>query len=237
MGANQRMTPVDLAIAAGAALGSLLLFISLFLDWYSIDEVDGDDSVTIGGWSAFEFTDVVIVLAILATIVLVAQRVRGGSEGAGPPLVIVGCVVFVFVVLQLLSGHPTIEVLTADPTTEGEVEASLGIGAWLGLLGAIVLLAAGVLEAVGPRGSAPGDGASRRPRPRDVPPQEMPTTARPMPSQQPPPGGGSPQPRAPQPGPRQQPPGPGPGGPPGGGPPGPGGGPPPPGAPYGGGGS
>lgn len=55
-------------IAAGAAV---LLFIDLFLDWYGAGE--GIGSIAVSAWTAFGFTDLLLMVTILVALALAAQ--------------------------------------------------------------------------------------------------------------------------------------------------------------------
>ena len=109
------------AIAAG--LGALLLFVSLFLDWYAPD---------LSAWTVFETLDMVLAMLCLATFILVVPKALGRPIAGGPPeglLLGVGAAAFVIVGIQLLN-HP--------PAAIGLDEE---VGAWLALGGAILMLA------------------------------------------------------------------------------------------------
>ena len=114
--------------AVAAALGALLLFISLFLDWFEPD---------ISGWTVFEALDMVLALLCLATFFLVLPAALGRPVAGSPPesmLLGVGAAAFVIVGIQLLN-HP--------PAAIGLDEE---VGAWLALGGAVLMLAGGVLS-------------------------------------------------------------------------------------------
>jgi hypothetical protein len=123
---------------AGAA--GVLLIVSLFLTWYTAPGFRPLARATgyapLGGfgtgWQAFAVADVLLtVLALSGVALLVAQAAR--SSPALPTAlsiftVLAGVVATIVVVVQLLGGP------------DG---ASLGAGAWLGLAGALGLLAGG----------------------------------------------------------------------------------------------
>jgi hypothetical protein len=109
-----------------AALGGLILLVSLFLHWYQ---------PALTAWTAFEVWDLVLaVLALAGVWVAVASAVWEAPlrEGALPVL---GGSAFVIVVSQLVN-HP--------PAAQG---ASAQAGAWLALLGSALMAVAGVLKA------------------------------------------------------------------------------------------
>jgi hypothetical protein len=124
-----------------AALGGLLLFVSLFLHWYQ---------PALTAWTVFEVWDLVLaVLAVAAVWVAVASVVWEAplNERA---LSLVGGGAFVIVVSQIVN-HP--------PAAQG---ASPQIGAWLGLIGSALMAAAGALSFSGVSLSVSYSGAPRR---------------------------------------------------------------------------
>jgi hypothetical protein len=118
---------MDRKLDAGALLvgaASLLLAVSLFLDWYG---VDGSTSVT--AWRAFEVWDLVLLaaagVAVAATFGPLDTRA----------LVIAAGVAFVVVVSQLIQ---------APPAAQG---ADLRTGAWLALIAVFGLVGGAALSA------------------------------------------------------------------------------------------
>jgi hypothetical protein len=106
-----------------AAVGGVLLIVSLFLDWYE----------TFSGWTIFEFLDLLLVLLALVTVAsLVAPlwRVRGPAPG----LSLAVAVFAVLVVFSQIVNHP--------PGANG-LEKDLGI--WLALSGSALMVAGAVL--------------------------------------------------------------------------------------------
>jgi hypothetical protein len=107
------------------AVGSLVLLVSLFLDWYG--------STT--AWGAFEVTDVLLAALALAALVaaagLIAPELGYLDRGW-----LLGSVVAsaVLVIAALLSPPPTVG--GADPQT----------GAWIAFAAALVMLAGAVLS-------------------------------------------------------------------------------------------
>jgi hypothetical protein len=138
-----------------AALGAILLIVSLFLDWFVA--APGFRGPGITGWDAFEVLD--LILTFLALIVIVhaapalARAVRSPDAPSGL-FPVVGIVAFVIVAAALLNHPPAAQ--GRDPTT----------GAWLALGGAALMAAGGILSAarisivvnVGPRTHAPRRG-------------------------------------------------------------------------------
>ena len=127
-----------------ALAGAVLMPVSLFLNWYEIDEgATGDNAkIALKGWDSFESTDTVMVLAAIAVLVLVVLS---------PPYVaravmIVGALATGFVAVQLVD----------QPAILGFVDRadlSLKIGAYLGLLGGLLVVAGGALASSRPRDS------------------------------------------------------------------------------------
>ena len=140
--------------AAVAALGALVLLVSLFLDWYG----DGEDGAT--AWTVFEVLD--LVLAAVALLALSTFLRRAGVDRRLPdaPLLLLGAVALVVVASQLVNDPPAVAGL--DPQLEA--------GAWLALAGAALLLAGAVMSvarvslsvSVEQRAGAPAGGAPDR---------------------------------------------------------------------------
>src|SRR4051794_14322554 len=107
-----------------AALGGLVLLVSLFLHWYQ---------PALTAWTAFEVWDLVLAALALAGVwVALASAVWEAPLRAGA-LPLLGGSTFVIVVSQIVN-HP--------PAAQG---ASVQSGAWLGLLGSALMAVAGVL--------------------------------------------------------------------------------------------
>jgi hypothetical protein len=142
-----------------AAIGGLLLIVSLALDWYG----------GFSGFNSFEFLDLLLVLLALITLVALATALgllhtplRPGTS------LVVGVAALVVVVSQLVN-HPPIG-----------IERDVKTGLWLGLGGAALMVAGAVLStariaiAVEPRdrgGAAPAPArADEAPTVADEPP-------------------------------------------------------------------
>jgi hypothetical protein len=109
-----------------AAVGAVLLIVSLFLDWY--------EGLT--GFTVFEFLDLMLVLLALVTI----ARLAGGLGLVRPapsPALSLGVALFtIFVVLtQIVNDPPAV----VGPGPEKD------IGIWLGLSGSALMVAGAVL--------------------------------------------------------------------------------------------
>ena len=139
-----------------AALGAILLLVSLFLDWFE----PGLD-----GWTVFEALDLLLAAAALAVLAVAARSFGFATlpETAG---VAAAVVAFIVVVSQLIDHPPAATELDVD------------VGGWLGLAGATLMLLGAVMSRAGvslavvredsPQpGTAPGARASPAPGPAD----------------------------------------------------------------------
>jgi hypothetical protein len=114
----------ELLIAAGA----LLLFISLFLDWYQ---------PAIDAWTVFEVWDLVLALLAVAAIVAVASRM-----GFGPPRPsswLIGPAVAALVIVVYA-------ILDPPPATAGLPDGDPATGLWLALVASILMTIGAVLS-------------------------------------------------------------------------------------------
>lgn len=126
-----------------ALLGALLLFVSLFLDWFELTSPDLASVVTLSGWEALETADAALVLIAAAAAYLAAA---GG--GGGRALLAPGVAAFVLVLTLLLTGLPSFEII--DQGGPGST-TSAGLGLLVALAGSALLLLAGGLAARGER--------------------------------------------------------------------------------------
>jgi hypothetical protein len=110
-----------------AAIGAVLLIVSLFLDWY-----EGD----LEAFTVFEFLDILLVLMALVTIASLAGGLRL-VRPAPSPAVSLG--VAVFTVLLVLSQ------VVNDPPAVANSGADKEIGIWLALAGAVLMVAGSLL--------------------------------------------------------------------------------------------
>jgi hypothetical protein len=110
-----------------AAVGAVLLIVSLFLDWY--------EGLT--GFTVFEFIDLLLVLLALATIASLAGSM-GVMKPAPSPSVSLGVALFtIFVVLTQIINDPPAAVGPGGPEQD--------IGIWLALSGGAIMVAGAVL--------------------------------------------------------------------------------------------
>jgi hypothetical protein len=111
-------------------VGGVLLFVSLFLDWW-------EGGVT--GFTGFEVLDLLLALLALAAVVALADalgvRLPGGSPSRARLALPLGAVAGVIVLSQLVNDPPAI--VGSDRGPE--------IGLWLGLAGALLIVAGGLL--------------------------------------------------------------------------------------------
>jgi hypothetical protein len=110
-----------------AAIGAVLLIVSLFLDWYEVD---------LEGFTVFEFLDLLLVVLALATIASLA----GGLGLVRPaPSPGISFAVSLFTILVVLS-----QILN-DPPAVANGDAGKEIGIWLALGGAALMVVGSVL--------------------------------------------------------------------------------------------
>ena len=104
-----------------AALGALVLFISLFLNWYEPE---------VSAWALFELTD--IVLAAIAAVALVAAAQDLFGESRAPVdaerwLPALGAAALAIVIVTVIDDPPAVR------------DAEQDTGLWVALVGAILL--------------------------------------------------------------------------------------------------
>jgi peptidoglycan/LPS O-acetylase OafA/YrhL len=128
--AGRATAPKDVrSLEAGVLLigaGAILLFVSLFLEWYQ----PGADV-----WEVFEAWD--LVLALLATGALVASASRLGFGPPRPASWLLGPAVAALVIVVFA-------ILDPPPATLG-FGGDIGAGLWLALASAVIMTAGAVL--------------------------------------------------------------------------------------------
>lgn len=131
MRAGSIRTPNDArTIEAGMLLigaGALLLFISLFLEWYE---------PRIDAWEIFEVWD--LVLAVLAIVALVAVAGRMGFAPPRPSSWLIGPALTALVIVLYLLINP--------PPLTPEIDGDPSTGLWLALAAAILMVAGATLS-------------------------------------------------------------------------------------------
>ena len=138
-------------IAAG---GALVLFISLFLDWYTIEveNLPGADTGA-NAWDALDIGSLLLLLLVLVTLAVVVMRALGtGIQGLPVPL---STIVLGLAAVSLL--YILFRLINPPGDTEG-FDIGRGIGIFLALL-ATLAIAAGAFLSARERGEAvPGVG-------------------------------------------------------------------------------
>ena len=129
--AGPTRTPTDArSIEAGMLLigaGAILLFVSLFLEWYQ----PGIDA-----WEIFEVWD--LVLAVLAVVALVAVASRMGYGPPRPASWIIGPAIATLVIVLYLLVNP--------PPLTPDIDGDPSTGLWLALAAAVLMTAGAVLS-------------------------------------------------------------------------------------------
>ena len=110
-----------------AAVGALLLIVSLFLDWY--------EGLT--GFTVFEFIDLLLLLLALAAIASLAGGLGLLSPAPSPSVLLCVALFTIFVVVTQIINDP--------PAVIGPEGRDQDIGIWLALSGAAVMVAGAVL--------------------------------------------------------------------------------------------
>jgi uncharacterized membrane protein len=106
-----------------AAIGGVLVFVSLFLSWFG----------AASAWQAFELAD--LLLAGLALTVVLAALPTDGALSLGPrALLPLGALLVVVVGVQLVEPPPAV------------AETDRGTGAWMAIAGGLLVLAGGLLR-------------------------------------------------------------------------------------------
>ena len=116
-----------------AAIGAILLIVSLFLSWYDAPPGNG-----ISGFTVFEFLD--LLLTALAVVMLVALAdaiglIRSGLRSGIP--VVAAALALVIVLTQIVNDPPAVAARDGN-------EQDIGI--WLALAGAALMVAGSVLS-------------------------------------------------------------------------------------------
>ena len=123
-----------------AAIGGTLVFVALFLNWFS----------DYTGWEAFESLDLVLaMLALFAVGAAVASIAGWADRPWSRALPWIGALLLLIVTVQLVEPPPGLFNVELDPE-EGNFAASFDpvreTGAWLALAGSALVLLGGVLR-------------------------------------------------------------------------------------------
>lgn len=168
-------TPLAPLLAAG---GALLLFISLFVNWFSLDGKTRGVSESIGAARPDAGTVLLVAIAGLAALVAIG-RIRGMVAGKAELLTGLGAIAFLYVVVNIFKKPQLLDLVsgafdTAKDKLGAQLSASgtdfsvgLSAGIWIALVGSLLLLAAGLSELLGVPGggSGRGTGAGATPPP------------------------------------------------------------------------
>ncbi len=144
-----------------AAVGAILLIVSLFLDWYE----------ELAGFTVFEFIDLLLVGLAVVTLVALAGAMGLIRSPIGPGVPLAVAVLALLIVLSQVVNDP--------PAVAGPNGADQDTGIWLALAGAALMVVGAVLStariaiAVEPRGGGvrtrddaePAQGQPARPSP------------------------------------------------------------------------
>lgn len=109
-------------------LGSLLLLVSLFLEWYQ----PGAEA-----WDVFEVWDLVLAALAIGALVAVASRLGYGAARPASWLIGPAIATLVIVVYALLD---------PPPAAQGLVDGDPSTGLWLALVAAVLMTAGAVLS-------------------------------------------------------------------------------------------
>jgi hypothetical protein len=166
--------PLAPALAAG---GALLLIISLFLDWFSLDVTipgaPGALTDDLPGIARPDTATVLLAAAAAVAIIIALGRFRGTIAGKADILAGLGAATLIYVVINLIKKPQLLDLVessvdkgissaraTGQEIPNGaDFSFGIGIGLIIALLGAALLLAAGLMEMLG-SGAGPRAGAA-----------------------------------------------------------------------------
>lgn len=122
--------------------GAVVLFISLFLTWYSVEVSVSGFSAGVDGnaFDVFKFTDLLLLVISLGTIAMIFMLENGKipSEYSWIPLA-AGAVAALFILFRMIN--------KPGPGIEGVgVDYGLGFGIFVGLIGAAGIIAGQVMK-------------------------------------------------------------------------------------------
>jgi hypothetical protein len=166
--------PRDTQVPVGplvAALGALLLIVSLFMDWYQ----------EVSGFTIFEFNDLLLLALALLTLAALAAAMGFLRAGLTPGHSVVIAVLALLVVFSQIVNDPP------QVAAAGGVEKDTGI--WLALAGAALMVAGAVLSSVKLAIAVEPRERRAEQAPREQPPRDRPAPASEAPtvSERPPP--------------------------------------------------
>jgi hypothetical protein len=120
-----RVRPTARSLEAGLLLvgaGAILLFVSLFLDWYH----PGLDA-----WTVFEVWDLLLALLAVAALAAVAGRLGFGPQRPASWLIGPSAAAFAIVLFAIVNHPPAAAATGSDPAS----------GLWLALAASVLMLA------------------------------------------------------------------------------------------------
>jgi hypothetical protein len=162
MSAEQRHGQIPIGPVV-AAVGAVLLVVSLFLDWYE----------EVSGFTVFELVDLLLVLLALLTVFSLAGGLGIVRPAVSPP-VSLGVALFTLVVVAT-------QIVNDPPAVAGVAGPAKDLGIWLALAGSALMVVGALLA--GTQISLAVEARPREDRPSPV--DREATTA----SDVPPPGG------------------------------------------------
>jgi hypothetical protein len=125
--------PRDTQVPVGplvAALGALLLIVSLFIDWYR----------EVTGFTIFEFLDLLLLGLAILTLLALASAMGLLRAGLTPGhALVIAALALIVVFSQIVNDPPLV-------AAEGGVDKDTGI--WLALAGSALMVAGAVLSSV-----------------------------------------------------------------------------------------
>lgn len=153
---NERPSnPLTPALAAG---GALLLFVSLLLNWHSLDVKGTGQNLSIGVARPDGGT-VLLAIAIAGALLIALGRFRGFLSGKSDLLTLIGIAAFAYVVVNIVKKPQLVDVTQSafDEVQKrggtqfggADLSTGLGPGIWIALAGSLLLLAAGLIELLG----------------------------------------------------------------------------------------
>ena len=106
------------------ALGALILFVSLFLEWYGLVTGVGDGAIS--AWTAFEIVDLLLALLAIAAIAAVIEPLTARTPRLpSTTAAVAGPAALLLVFVSLINRPPVVQA----------IDAELEVGAWLALAG------------------------------------------------------------------------------------------------------
>lgn len=127
-----------------AAIGGVLLLVSLSLTWYVIPGTPPAADTDIGNaWGVFETLDIVLAAIGAASLYLAYEQLAGHDRVGTAWLLPLGMLALLIVAAQIIDPPPTVE---APIPPAGTIGPAASTGAWLALAGSGALAVAGVLS-------------------------------------------------------------------------------------------